>query len=142
MSWTVFPRIYTNLQSKVCFQFCFQVRRPNFNNSTPIYVILWEIRNHYWNIWFMKISKCQHFLFLKKQPQKWTHFSIFYLYITKLDIPMVCSILHLEIDFWNLSWKEIVSREKHYKWDIEENAIAYSTVRNLKTAYLGNFHFH
>ena len=28
MSWTVFPRIYTNLQSKVCFQFYFQVRRP------------------------------------------------------------------------------------------------------------------
>ena len=28
MSWTVFPRIYTNLQSKVCFQFCFQVRWP------------------------------------------------------------------------------------------------------------------
>ena len=51
----------------------------NFNNSRPIYVILWEMRNHYRNIWFMKNSKCQHFLFLKKQPQKWTKFSTFYL---------------------------------------------------------------
>ena len=42
MSWTVFPRIYTNLQSKVCFQFCFQVRRPVIS-SKPIYVILREI---------------------------------------------------------------------------------------------------
>ena len=31
--------------------------------------------------------------------------------------------------------------EKHYKWDIEKNGIAYSTVRNLKTAYLWNFSF-
>ena len=51
----------------------------NFNNSRPIYVILWEMRNHYRNIWFMKNSKCQHFLFLKKQPQKRTNFSTFYL---------------------------------------------------------------
>ena len=28
MFWTVFPRIYTNLQLKACFQFCFQVWRP------------------------------------------------------------------------------------------------------------------
>ena len=42
MSWTVFPRIYTNLQSKVCFQFCFQVRLPVIS-SKPIYVILREI---------------------------------------------------------------------------------------------------
>ena len=27
----------------------------------------------------MKNSKCHHFLFLKKQPQKWTKFSTFYL---------------------------------------------------------------
>ena len=51
----------------------------NFNNSRPIYVILWEMRNNYRTIWFMKNSKCQHFLFLKKQPQKWTNFSTFYL---------------------------------------------------------------
>ena len=34
----------------------------NFNNSRLIYVIFWEMRNHYRNIWFMKNSKCQHFL--------------------------------------------------------------------------------
>ena len=51
----------------------------NFNNSRPIYVILWKMRIPYRNIWFMKISNCQHFLFLKKQPQKWIHFSTFYL---------------------------------------------------------------
>ena len=70
-AWTVFPRIYTNLQSgqTIC----------NFSNSRPIYVTLWEMRNHYRNTWFMKISKCRHFLFLKKQPQKWTKFSTFYL---------------------------------------------------------------
>ena len=51
----------------------------NFNNSRPIYVILWEMRNHYRNIWFMKIQNVSIFLFLKKQPQKQTNFSTFYL---------------------------------------------------------------
>ena len=51
----------------------------NFNNSRPMYAILWEMINNYRTIWFMKNSKCQHFLFLKKQPQKWSNFSTFYL---------------------------------------------------------------
>ena len=34
MFWAVFPRIYTNLQSKLCFQFCFQVLR--FVTSTIV----------------------------------------------------------------------------------------------------------
>ena len=42
----------------------------NFNNSRLIYVILWEMRNNYRTIWFMKNSKCQHFLFLKKTAPK------------------------------------------------------------------------
>ena len=69
MYWTVFLRIYTNSQSSstVC----------SFNNSRPVYVVLWQMRNHYWNIWFIKNSKCQHFLLLKKQPQKWTVFQLF-----------------------------------------------------------------
>ena len=37
----------------------------NFNNSRPMYAILWEMINNYRTIWFMKNSKCQHFLFLK-----------------------------------------------------------------------------
>ena len=84
----------------------------NFNKSRPIYVILWEIRNNSWTIWFMKNSKYQHFLFLKKQPQKWTNFvpsKDRYFSIIKLDILIFCNILHLEMGFWNLSWKRIVS---------------------------------
>ena len=39
----------------------------NFNNSRPWYVILWKMRNHFRNIWFMKNSEGQHFLYLKKK---------------------------------------------------------------------------
>ena len=88
----------------------------NFNNSRPIYVISWEMRNNYRTIWFMKNSKCQHFLFLKNSPKNGQIFQLFTLYskgrhfsITKLDILIFCNILHLEMDFWNLSWKRIVS---------------------------------
>ena len=127
MSWTVFPRIYTNLQSSptAC----------SFNNSRTIYVILSEMRTHYRNIWFMKNSKCQNCLFLKNSPVISQSFQLFTLYskgphfsITKLDIQIFCKIVHLEIDFWSLSSKRIVSlwtfwqkcREKHYKWDIKK----------------------
>ena len=83
----------------------------NFNNSRPIFVILRGMRNNYRTIWFMKNSKCQPFLFLKKLPQKWTDFSTFYLHfsITELDILIFCNILHLEMGLWNLIWKRIVS---------------------------------
>ena len=40
--WTVFPRIYTNLQSKVCFQFCFQVRRPVISIMADPYTSFYE----------------------------------------------------------------------------------------------------
>ena len=108
MSWTIFPGIYTNLQSSHTV--------PNFNNSRPMYVILWEMRNHYPNIFFMKNSKCQYFLFLKNSPQDGQIFQLFTLYskgrhfiITKLDILIFCNMLHLEIDFWNLSSKRIMN---------------------------------
>ena len=132
-----------------------QVPRPVISTIVEPYM-LWEIRNHYRNIWFMKNSECQHFLFLKNSPKNSQSFQLFTLYskgrhfsITKLDILIFCNILHLEIDFWNLSSKRTVSlwtfwqkcREKYYKWDIEKNGIAYSIARNLKTAYLWNFHF-
>ena len=122
----------------------------NFNNSKPIYVILWEIITEIFDSWKFKST----FFYFWKNGQvfqlfvfysKGCHFSI-----TKLDILILCNILHLELGFWNLTWKRIVSswtywqksREKHYKWVIEKNGIAYSTARNLKTAYLWNFHFH
>ena len=102
----VMSRIYTNLKSSPTAR--------NFSNSRPIYVILWEMRNHYRNILFIKNS--QHFLFLKKQPKNGQIFQLFILYskgrhfsITKLDILIFCNILHHEMDFWNLSWKRIVS---------------------------------
>ena len=46
----------------------------NFKNSRPIYAILEELGINYRTIWFMKNSECQLFLFLKKQPLKWTNF--------------------------------------------------------------------
>ena len=158
MSWTVFPRIYTNLQSKVCFQFCFQVRRPVISTIVDPYMSFyekWEIISEIFDSWKFKMSAF--FYFWKNSPKNGQIFQLFTLYskgrhfsITKLDILIFCNILHLEIDFWNLSSKRIVSlwtfwqkcREKHYKWDIEKNGIAYSTARNLKTAYLWNFYFH
>ena len=51
----------------------------NFKNSRPIYAILEELGNNYRTVWFMKNSECQLFLFLKKQPLKWTNVSTFYL---------------------------------------------------------------
>ena len=77
----------------------------NFKNSRAIYVILWETRNNYRNIWFRWNSKCQHFLFLKKQPQKWISFQLFTLYskshfsVAKFDILIFCNILRLEMGF-------------------------------------------
>ena len=152
MSWTVFPRIYTNLQSKVCFQFCFQVRRPVISTIVDPYMSFyekWEIITETFHSWKFKISAF--FYFWKNSRKQGQIIQLFALYskgrhfsITKLGILIFCNILHLEIDFWNLSSKRIVSlwtfwqkcHEKHYKWDIEKNEIAYSTARNLKTAYL------
>ena len=87
----------------------------NINNSRPIYVILWEMRNHYRNIWFIKLKMSAFFYFWKNSPKNGQIFQIFTLYskghhfsITKLDILIFCNMLHLEMDFWNLSWKRIV----------------------------------
>ena len=147
MSWKVFPRIYTNLQSKGCFQFCCQVRRPVISTILESYMSFfkkWEIITEIFDSW--KIQNVSIFYFWKNSPKNGQIFQLFTLYskgchfsITKLDILIFCNILHLEIDFWNLSSKRIVSlwtfwqkcREKHYKWDIEKNGIAYSTALNL-----------
>ena len=148
MSWTVFPRIYTNLQSKVCFQFCFQVRRPVISTIVDPYMSFyekWEIITEIFDSW--KIQNVSIFYFWKNNPKNGNIFQIFTLYskghhfsITKLDILIFCNILHLEIDFWNLSSKRIVKNTVNEI--LRKNGIAYSTARNLKTAYLWNFHFH
>ena len=111
--WTVFPRIYTNLQSKVCFRFCCSTAR-SFNNSKPIHVILWEIITEIFYSWKFKMLTFFHFW--KNSPKNGHIFQLFTLNskgrhfsITKLDILIFCNILHLEIDFWNLNWERIVS---------------------------------
>ena len=158
MSWTVFPTVYTNLQSKACFQFCFQVRRPVISTILDPYMTSfekWEIITDIFDSW--KNQNVSNFYFWEKQPQKWTNFQLFTLYskgrhfsITKLDILIFCNILHIEMNFLSLNSKRKVSsetfwqkpRKKQYKWDAEKDGIAYSTARNLKTTYLWNFHFH
>ena len=151
MFWTVFPRIYTNLQSKVCFQFCFQVRRPVISTIVDPYMSFyekWEIISEIFDSWKFKMSAF--FYFWKNSPKNGQIFQLFTLYskgrhfsITKLDILIFCNILHLEMGFWNLSWKRIVSsltfwqksREKHCKRVIGKNGIAYSMTRNLKLSF-------
>ena len=88
----------------------------NFNNSRPTYVILWEMRNNYLIFDSWKIQNVIIFYFWKSSPKNGQSFQLFTLYskgrhfsITKLDILIFCNILHLEMDFWNLSWKRIVS---------------------------------
>ena len=57
-----------------------------FNNSRPIYAILWKMRIHYQTIWFMKNSKRQHFLLLKKIALKMDKFFNFLPYIQRAAI--------------------------------------------------------
>ena len=139
MSWTIFQFAIKSLLSVLLSS----SPACNFNNSRPIYVILWEMRNNYLVFDSWKIQNVSIFYFSKRSPKiglftlysKGRHFSI-----TKLDILIFCNILHLEMGFWNLSWKRIV---KNIINEIsEKNGIAYSTTHNLKTAYLWNFHFH
>ena len=116
-SWTVFPRIYTNFQSKGCFQFCYQVRRSVISTilcSHMLFFKKWEIITEISDSW--KIQNASIFYFWKNNPKNGNIFQLFTLYskghhfsITKLDILIFCNILHLEIDFSKLSWKEMVS---------------------------------
>ena len=117
ISWTVFPRIYINLQSKGCFQFCCQVRLPLISAILDSYISLfqkWKIIAEIFDSW--KIQNVSIFYFWKNNPKNGNIFQIFTLYskghhfsITKLDILIFCNILHLEMDFWKLSWKGMVS---------------------------------
>ena len=115
--WTVFPRIYTNLQSKVCFQFCFQVRRPVISTIVNAFMSFYEKSLPEYLI--HENSKCHYFFISEKTGPKTDKFSNFLHYIqrvkhfsiTKLDILTFCNILHLEMDFWNFSWKRIVSHK-------------------------------
>ena len=117
MSWTVFPRLYTNLQSKGCFQFCSQVRWPVIStilDSHMSFFKKWEIITEIFDSW--KIQNVSIFYFWNNNTKNGNIFQIFTLYskghhfsITKLDILIFCNILHLEMNFWKLSWKGMVS---------------------------------
>ena len=122
MSWTVFPRIYTNLQSKVCFQFCFQVWRPVISTIADPYMLFyakWEIITKIFDSW--KIQNFSIFYFWKNSPKNGqiSHFLTLYskghhFSITKLDILIFRNTLHLEMGFWNLSWKRNLSLWKNF----------------------------
>ena len=145
MSWKVFPRIYTNLQSSptAC----------NFTIGDPymLFYEKWEIIIEMFDSW--KIQNTSIFYFWKKSPKNSQIFQLFTLYskgrhfnITKLEILIFCNILHLEIDF--VIWAEKgyflhKTLEKSFVKNTinEKNGIAYSTAHNLKTVYLWNFHF-
>ena len=109
--------IHINLQSKVCFQFCFQVWRSVISTIADPYMSFyekWEIITEIFDSW--KIQNVSIFYFWKSSPKNGQSFQLFTLYskgrhfsITKLDILIFCNILHFEMDFWNLSWKRIVS---------------------------------
>ena len=113
MSWTVFPRIYTNLQSKGCFQFCFQVRRPIISTIVHLYVSFfekWEIVTEIFDS--RKIQNVSIFYFWKSSPNNRQIFQLFILYSKghHFSINLIfCNILYLEMDFWKLSWKGMVS---------------------------------
>ena len=103
----VFTRIYTNLLSKVWFQFCFQVRGPIISTIVDPYMSFWEkweIITKIFDSW--KIQSVSSFYFWKNSPKNGHIFQLFTLYskdrhfsITKLDILIFCSIPHLEMNF-------------------------------------------
>ena len=73
--WTVFPRIYTNLQSKVWFQSCLQVRRPVISTIVNPFMSFYEKSLPKYLIH----KNLKRFFISEKQPQKRTNFSTFYL---------------------------------------------------------------
>ena len=121
-SWTVFPRIYTNFQSKGCSQFCYQVRRSVISTISCSYMLSfkkWEIITEISDSWkiqnasifysektTLKTTLSTFYLIFKGPPfqraaiSKGHHFSI-----TKLDILIFCNIRHLEMDFLKVELK-------------------------------------
>ena len=96
---------------------CNQVRRPVISTIIDPYMLFYEkseIINEIFGSW--KIQNVSIFYFWKNSPKNGQIFQLFTLYskgrhfsITKLDILIFCNVLHLELNFWNLSWKRIVS---------------------------------
>ena len=82
--WTVFPRIYNNLQSKVCFKFCFQVRRPVISTIVNPFMSFYEKSLPKYLI--HENSKCQHFFISEKTAPKTDKFFNFLPYIQRAAI--------------------------------------------------------
>ena len=107
ISWTVFPRIYINLQSKGCFRFCCQVRLSVILTILDSYMPLfkkWKIIAEIFDSW--KMQNVSIFYLWKNNPKNGNIFQLFSLYskghhfnIAKLDILIFCNILHLEMNF-------------------------------------------
>ena len=82
--WTVFPRMYTNFQSKVCFQFCFHVRRTVMSIIVNSFMSLYQkslpkYLSH-------ENSKCFFISEKKKTAPKTDKFFNFLLYIQRATI--------------------------------------------------------
>ena len=84
MSWTVFPRIYTNFQSKVCFPFSFQVRRPVISTIVKPFMSFYEKSLPKYLI--HENSKCQHFFISEKTAPKTDKFLNFLGFIQRAAI--------------------------------------------------------
>ena len=83
-AWTVFPRIYTNLQSKLCFQFCFQDRWPVISTLVNPFMSFYEKSLPKYLI--HENSKCQHFFISEKTAPKTDKFFNFLPYIQRAAI--------------------------------------------------------
>ena len=86
MSWTVFPRIYTNLQSKVCFQFCFQVRQPVISTIVDLYMPFCENEKSLPKYLIHEKFKMSAFFTSEKTAPKMDKFSNFLTHIHKTAI--------------------------------------------------------
>ena len=95
---------------------CNQVPRPVISTIVDPYMLFyenWEIITEIFDSW--KIQNVSIFYFWKNSPKMNVHkpFTLYskgrHFSITKLGILILCNILHLEIYFWNLSSKRIVS---------------------------------
>ena len=82
--WIVFPRIYTNLQTKVCFHFFFQVRRPTISTIVNPFMSFYEKFLSKYLI--HENSKCQHFFISEKTAPKTDKFFNFLPYIQRAAI--------------------------------------------------------
>ena len=126
-----------------------QVRWPVISTIIDPYMLFyekWEIITEIFESW--KIQNVSTFYFWKNSPKIGQNFQPFILYskgrnfsFTKLDILFFCNILHLEIDFEIWAEKGYFLHKTLDKSVLknninEKNGIAYSTARNLKTAYL------